>query len=284
MKTGRCFTPVRWGVLAIAAIVMCGCKEGTAPEITKGSDQQENGNLSEEELNKLPIGGKLPIGEQFIWSYIDTPTQEQVQIKTSNDENRYISPFILCHDGTVNEIHELYGHYGHTGQDYANAKKYEELYKKFDDVDYEQRIEQSTLGTLTGYNHVQRCLYRRTESIHVVSDTDYDAQHPAGTLLDELIDISFDSAEDFMQGGYRLGKYLGRTTRQHRTAGKTDNVWLTENLAEFNTIKRTLIAFDFCFDLAVKPEQTGTHRFTITYTNEDGTVLTGTTEPIVVHR
>lgn len=282
MKTGRCFTSMRWGVLVIAAIAMCGCKDASDPEITKGNDQQEEGKLSDDDLNKLPINSRPFIGEQFIMSYSDMPTQEQVRIKTSNDEIEYISPFILCQDGTVNEIHELYGDYGHTGQDYANAKKYEELYKKFDDVDYDRRIEQSTLGTLTGYNHVQGCLYSRTESIHVVSDTDYDAQHPAGTPLDELIDISFHSAEDFMRGGYRLDKYLGRTTRQQRTTQKTDNEWLTENLAEFNEIKRTLIAFDFCFDLAVRPERTGTHRFTVTYTNEDGTVLSGTTEPITL--
>ncbi|MFQ8806769.1 MAG: hypothetical protein ACLR8Y_18930 [Alistipes indistinctus] len=43
---------------------------------------------------------------------------------------------------------------------------------------------------------------------------------------------------------------------------------------EFNRIQRKLIRFGFSFRLTKAPDRTGTHRFTITYTNEDGVELT----------
>ncbi len=56
-------------------------------------------------------------------------------------------------------------------------------------------------------------VYRRTTGIHVVSDTDYDGEHPAGTYLDDIMRIHFESAEDYLATGYTsLKQYQGKTT------------------------------------------------------------------------
>ena len=131
---------------------------------------------------------------------------------------------------------------------------------------------------------VLECLYRRTTGIHVVSGTDYDEEHPAGTYLDDIIRIHFKSAEDYLATGYTsLKHYLGKTTGPSSYYGASD-LDLSEYLDEFNRIQRKLIRFSFSFRLTKAPDRTGTHRFTITYTNEDGVELTGTTEPITVRR
>ena len=128
-------------------------------------------------------------------------------------------------------------------------------------------------------------VYRRTTGIHVVSDTDYDGEHPAGTYLDDIMRIHFESAEDYLATGYTsLKQYQGKTTGPSSYYGSLPiiDLDLSEDLDEFNRIQRKLIRFSFSFRLTKAPEQTSTHRFTITYTNEDGVELSGTTQPITI--
>ena len=62
------------------------------------------------------------------------------------------------------------------------------------------------------------------------------------------------------------------------------NLDLSEDLDEFNRIQRKLMPFDFGLNLTKAPERTGTHRFTIIYTNEEGVELTAAVEPITVRQ
>ena len=43
------------------------------------------------------------------------------------------------------------------------------------------------------------------QSLHVVSDADWDEEHPAGTLLDDLLRVEFTSIGAFVRGGYHAG-------------------------------------------------------------------------------
>ena len=224
--------------------------------------------------------GALPYCKSLVCSYTDTPTSEDmIQVETicpSETDWQDVSFFMIQKDAYRNAtIHSLWGtSFDDEALARQNAAKFDSLAKAHKDEGYNRE-------TLT---NVMECLYRRTTGIHVVSDTDYDGEHPAETYLDDIIRIHFKSAEDYLATGYTsLKHYLGKTTRPSSYYGASD-LDLSEYLDEFNRIQRKLIRFSFIFGLTQAPEQTGTHRFTITYTNEDGVELTGTTEPITVRR
>lgn len=221
--------------------------------------------------------GALPFLESLIGSYTDTPTSEDmIQVATrcpSETDWQGVSFSMAQKDYQAAVIHPLWGtSFDDEALTRQNAAKYDSLSKAHNDLGYNRR-------TLT---MVLECLYRRTTGIHVVSDTDYDDEHPAGTYLDDIIRIHFKSAEDYLATGYTsLKHYLGKTTRPSSYYGASD-LDLSEYLDEFNRIQRKLIRFSFSFRLTKAPEQTSTHRFTITYTNEDGVELSGTTQPITI--
>ena len=223
----------------------------------------------------------LPFCESLIGSYTDTPTSEDmVRIAArcpSQTDWPDVSFFMEQKDSyQAATIHSLWGtSFDDEALARQNAAKYDSLSKAHNDLGYNRR-------TLT---MVLECLYRRTTGIHVVSDTDYDEEHPAGTYLDDIIRIHFESAEDYLATGYTsLKQYLGKTTGPSSYYGSLPiiDLDLSEDLDEFNRIQRKLIRFSFSFRLTKAPEQTSTHRFTITYTNEDGVELSGTTEPITI--
>lgn len=224
--------------------------------------------------------GALPFLESLICSYTDTPTSEDmIRVRSlcpSEADWQNVSFFMIQKDAYRNAtIHPLWGvSFDDEALARQNAAKFDSLAKAHKDEGYNR-------FTLTS---VMECLYRRTTGVHVVSDTDYDGEHPAGTYLDDIIRIHFKSAEDYLATGYTsLKHYLGKTTRPSSYYGASD-LELSEYLDEFNRIQRKLIRFSFIFRLTQAPEQTGTHRFTITYTNEDGVELSGTTEPVTVRR
>lgn len=229
--------------------------------------------------------GDIPFVKSFIQSYADTPTQDKVKVAiqsgvptTTSYQNVSIEMRVV-EDADYGVIHSLWGSRADgmawTEKEQTNAKKFDSLAKAHNDTGYDRE----TLIFVT------KCLYRQTKSIHVVSDTDYDASHPAGTPLDDILTITFNSAEDYLKSGYKaLDSYLGQTTcGMNDLEGRpVKSTQLRESLAEFNQIQRKLIEFGFVFTPNIAPDQTSTHRFTVTYTNEDGVVLTGTTDPITI--
>lgn len=239
----------------------------------------------EESTNTKGEGGEgvIPFTKTLITSYTDTPTSsDRIEVKAyyfpaeeEKWQNFYLNIWSKA-DENDGLIHPVWGHsFGE--KELLNAAKFDSLCKAHDDLSYNQ-----TTRTV-----VQSCLYRRTTGLHVVSDTDYDAQHPAGTYLDDIVTVRFKSAEDYLKTGYTsLKDYLGKTTGPdyYYEGLPVYNLNLRENLSEFNEIQRKLIQFGFGFKLNKAPDRTDTHRFTITYTNEDGVELTGTTEPVTVRR
>ncbi len=240
--------------------------------------------------------------KSFIFSYAELPVQAQVEAALIDepiphetdpanlDQLRTVDAhaatvysdvkFVLRTKlGTTQIIyHDLWGSGPFSDEEIEAAAKFTELAKANDDLSYDRQGQ--------GFGN---CLYRKTKSLHVVSDQDYDAEHPAGTLLDDILDVMFWSAEDYLKSGYTsFFDYLGETTRpiyperSDGTVVASEGPYMIESLLEFNRIQRTLIDFGFIFMPTQAPDRTGTHRFTITYTNEDGVELKGTTNPIMI--
>lgn len=225
--------------------------------------------------------GVIPYVETLIASYTDAPaSSDRIEVMADCASAVDWQNVLLClwpkGDEDDGLIHPLWGD-SFKEEELHYANKFDSLAKAHNDHGYNRQ----TLTIVMG------CLYRRTTGLHVVSDTDYDAQHPAGSYLDDIVTVRFKSAEDYLKTGYTsLKDYLGKTTGPDYSYEGLPvyNLNLRENLSEFNEIQRKLIRFEFRFRFTKAPDRTDTHRFTIVYTNEDGVELTGTTEPVTVRR
>ncbi len=225
-----------------------------------------------------------PFTKSLISSYVDAPPSSDKMkawvIQAPSDEP-WINIFLALQGASDYEPIQFHPLQKGTSKDdteaLKNAAKYDSLATAHKDITYDR---------YTDYQ-IPNCLYRRTTAIHVVSDADYDAEHPAGTYLDDIITIRFTSAEDYLATGYSSrSTYLGETTQAPLYIEgflSENDFWLSENLAEFNQIQRKLIQFAFTFVLEKGPDQAGEHHFTFTYMNEDGLVLTSRTPKFTIN-
>ncbi len=279
MRTKILSTFIKSVALVVMAMAVIVC--------SKPNDDNENGG------GYLASGG-VPFS-YFIANYADTPTSDDeilVWAERFGEGARVIVEVNKQIVDNYGDIHDIWGIPSNLYLAKEKASKFDSLVKAHNDS---YGINDYAMG---------ECLYRRTTGIHVVSDSDYDGGHPAGTRLDDMIKIEFQSGEDYLMvcedyseadwisdAGERTvfyfgqfqqhGPFLGETTKYKEVAGATSN-FLIEDLDEFNQIQRKLICFNFALILTKAPEQTGMYSFTFTYTNEDGVVLNGTTEPITI--
>ena len=124
--------------------------------------------------------------------------------------------------------------------------------------------------------------YRRM-TLDITSDTQYDAAHPAGTSLADMVIINISSAKEIIESGY-----------DENLCGKEINIYgdeypvlssgyeLRMPLKQFNEEYRKLVDCRMNIDFPVAPDVTSTHRFTVTYRDEDGRVLTATAAPVTL--
>jgi hypothetical protein len=77
---------------------------------------------------------------------------------------------------------------------------YEALCRKHNDVSYNRTVEYHTPDELSGYEYIGTDFV----SIHVVSDSDFDAEHPAGADLGDILCYAFYSPKKYIDSGYKL--------------------------------------------------------------------------------
>lgn len=106
------------------------------------------------------------------------------------------------------------------------------------------------------------CLVDAVESINIVSDSDYDDAHPAGTSLNDIVYIEFRSATEFVESGY--------TNEQYDIKKHPYDLHFIEPLAQFIEKKRSLVDGCFGFIFNHFPTKASKHNFTIYYTDAAG--------------
>lgn len=134
------------------------------------------------------------------------------------------------------------------------------------------------------------CQFVCTERIDVFSDTDNNADHPADTPLNDIVNIQFTSAEDYVQSNYTKRKYLHELTTPVQEYDKEcgeyyplDEIsYIQASLEEFNRIKRALILFVFRLQFCSEPSQTAEHNFPTVYRNKHSLTQTGQVGPILL--
>ncbi len=76
----------------------------------------------------------------------------------------------------------------------ASERQADSLKSLYNDNHYNEVIDEDNIGGEVLINHL--------DSIHVVSDADFDETHPAGTLLDDLFYVGIYSYYDYLTSNY----------------------------------------------------------------------------------
>ncbi len=178
-----------------------------------------------------------------------------------------------------NLIHDI-GYYEYNDDKYPPIKehllRYDSLCKAHKDTEYsrkEKHYSGAQIGIVT---------YRRM-TLDITSDTQYDAAHPAGTSLADIIEINVYSAKEIIESGYDIslcGKMKNDKGYEFHVKGMGHELKMP--LKQFNEEYRKLIRDGIYLDFKTAPDVTSTHRFTVTYRDEDGRVLTATAVPVTL--
>lgn len=112
----------------------------------------------------------------------------------------------------------------------------------------------------------------RRMTLDVVSDADYDAAHPAGTSLIDILGLKTRSVQEIIENGYDASLCKDRVINFGYP--------LEMPLAQFNSQYRKLVDGQFELTFAASPQATATHRFTVIYRDEDGRTITGVSNPV----
>lgn len=143
----------------------------------------------------------------------------------------------------------------------ANAKpggpaKFTELAQRYNDTNYH------------GGYWVDNVNFSPMKYLTVVCDKDFDAKHPAGTPLDDIITVNYYSAQKFIES-----EYSDMDAGDGYTGFK-------ENLAKLNTLNINLYTSGFTLIFDKGPEIAGEYQFKVQFQNADRLTL-GATLPLI---
>ncbi|MBQ7762519.1 MAG: hypothetical protein IJ382_03210 [Flavobacteriales bacterium] len=191
----------------------------------------------------LPIGGPSYFNNGEIWSsYMKLMFEDENCINESNKHFRRYDSLCVAHKDT----------------EFSNAKQ-----QRHDPA------EQFRYAT-----------YRRM-TLDITSDTQYDALHPVGTSLADIVIINIGSAKEVIESGYDES-ICGKGMESFLAPALCHGYMLKMPLKQFNEEYRKLVDCKMALDFPVAPDVTSTHRFTVTYRDEDGRVLTATAAPVTL--
>ncbi len=215
---------------------------------------------------EVPNPDDLPISEQLIRAY-DDPQE------------------MCCHDesGTTEIIvtlpdikKKIVGSWSMISTTCLDDNKKALITKENDPVRFDSLVKAHGDDHWNLWEKFLPCLFRETTGLHVVCDRDYDAGHPTGTLLDDLLLVHYYSLDSFLIHGEYVWSSLTEQQKPHNWTFYE----FEDPLPEFNKTRHKLIAMIFIFNLIKAPVETSDYVFTCTWTNEDGKKLTASTDPL----
>lgn len=131
-------------------------------------------------------------------------------------------------------------------QNSDDSVRFWEYARAYNDTSYNKE------GVVSGFDFT---LPHTCQSITVVSDADYDETHPAGTPLDDIVDIMAESAYEFIASNYTV----------------YDNIRFETDLQRFNQKGMPLIGKYIYLHFSTAPSRESLHRFTIIWKSDAGT-------------
>lgn len=141
-----------------------------------------------------------------------------------------------------------------------NKEFYNSLCEKHNDVSYNR--------TVRIYNNLvdQRC-FRDFVDLEVWSSADWDAEHPAGTLLNDLAHFYSNTPWPYIQSGYTL---------RYHPHQKGEYYPVSKLISELTPDDMTLLPrYGFVFHFTASPAEPGKHTLFVRLTADDGKVFEG---------
>ncbi len=135
------------------------------------------------------------------------------------------------------------------------------LHEKHNDISYKGKIDTDP------YSRVLCCAYD-FKSIEIISDTDFDDKHPAGTALNDVVWYSGESLLTFIKSGYDKSKYIELTSVRKMVDKLT--------YEDLSCIKSPADRLEgICrFKFTKSPSKPATHNLTIKFvTDESKTII-----------
>lgn len=108
------------------------------------------------------------------------------------------------------------------------------------------------------------CTYPDVASINITSDKDFDEEHVAGTSLNECINITFESAYQYIHSSYSEQAWREQTQTKPLSEITATELLLNTRFREFN--------------FASEPTTPGVHTITITLITNEGQEFTDSVE------
>ena len=116
--------------------------------------------------------------------------------------------------------------------------------------------------------------YTPIKKVTVTSSKDYDAAHPAGTDLADVLDISFMSLSEVLANDFDYDKI--KIGKKHNSSALV----IKEPLSQFNTENRKLLSWMYGLYARKQPVEKSGHVITVTMEFADGNVFTSTSKPL----
>ena len=136
----------------------------------------------------------------------------------------------------------------------ADKEMYNKICIEYGDTAYNREVflDHGIMTKFSSYPHFA--------AISVISNKDFDAEHPAGTPLNDIMTVLYSSAKDYVDGGYTQPEYsVGPDTEK-----------LLSELGPNDLAMPTAMALSF----TQEPDELNIHMLTITCTDKNGRTLT----------
>lgn len=140
----------------------------------------------------------------------------------------------------------------------SKDSRYQALASRYGDTDYNGPISFSTYGP-GAYMFFSEVI----KSISVVSDADYDAEHPAGTPLDDIIYFDGSTPYYYIQNGYKAPPDMEADQKSRYTR-------IYKRLSEINDGDLILISVFGNFEFKALPTESNTHKLKFVFALESG--------------
>lgn len=163
---------------------------------------------------------------------------------------------------------DVYAEYGNSLGNFKSTgelkESYDALCEKHNDMTYNRKI-----TILMSYGNWTESLGVDFVSIDMVSDSDFDATHSAGSSLGDIVKFHSDSLKPYIDSGYKEcnNTYYGFGCYQ------SFDGFLSELTVNELTLMRNG-GYIGSLKLETKPTLSKTHTFTVTMTADDGRVFT----------
>lgn len=159
----------------------------------------------------------------------------------------------------------------------TNKERYEELCQKYGDMTYDRMV-----PLYAGFEREHMFQASSFVSLKIESDADYNAEHPAGTPLNDIVVYDGQSSKPFIDSGYQLyywedvDKFYYHNDKHERPYYPVYKKASEVTAYDLMLIYHTEHSSSMCLRFETPPTSARSHNITVTFTDERGKTFSDT--------